>query len=134
MIFDEIKFIFQKIMGAKYKISGKCKQCGKCCSEIIFVDGNRYVATKEYFELMKKFDKGYNNFEISGFDKDKNALMFRCKALSANGKCSVYHFRSIACKLYPNPSKKFLLGGGKLLDGCGYSIKPTKKFKEFLVK
>ena len=65
MIFDEIKFIFQKIMGAKYKISGKCKQCGKCCSEIIFVDGNRYVATKEYFELMKKFDKGYNNFEIS---------------------------------------------------------------------
>ena len=132
MIFDEIKFIFQKFFGAKYKIVGSCKQCGKCCSGIVFINGNSYVSTAEQFEAMKNFDKRYKNFEISGFDEVKKALTFSCKALSENGKCKFYHFRSLACRLYPNPSKKFLLGGGKLLDDCGYRIEPSKKFEEFL--
>ena len=134
MIFDEIKFIFQKFFGARYKITGACKQCGKCCSEIRFINGNCYVATNEQFEALKRFDKRYNNFEISGFDDEKKSLLFRCKALSDNGKCKFYHFRSIACRIYPKPSKKFLLGGGKLLDGCGYKIETTKNFEEFLTQ
>ncbi len=134
MIFDEIKFIFQKFFGAKYKITGSCKQCGKCCGAVVFINGNQYISTKEQFEAMKRFDKSYKNFEISGFDDVKNALTFRCKALSDNGKCKSYKFRSLPCRLYPNPSKKFLLGGGKLLDDCGYRIETTKKFEEFLVQ
>lgn len=134
MIFDEIKFFFQKTFGAKYKITGKCKQCGSCCSGIVFVNGSLYVSTQEQFEAMQRFDKRYKNFEVSGYDETKKALTFRCKALSDKGKCKFYHFRSLACRLYPNPSKKFLLGGGKLLDNCGYRIEPSKKFEEFLVQ
>ena len=134
MIFNEIKFIFQKIFGAKYKITGSCKQCGKCCSEIRFINGNQYVTTEAQFEALKRFDKRYTNFEISGFDEDKKTLLFRCKGLLNNGKCKFYNFRSIACRIYPHPSKKFLLGGGKLLDNCGYRIETTKKFEEFLTK
>ena len=134
MIFDEIKFLVQKLFGAKYKIAGKCRQCGKCCSEITFINGNQYISTEEQFDALRRFDKRYNNFEISGFDEEKSRLLFRCKALSDNGKCKFYHFRSIACRIYPNPSKKFLLGGGKLLDGCGYRIETTKNFEEFLAQ
>ena len=132
MIFDEIKFFIQKFFGAKYKIEGKCKQCGKCCCEILFKNGNVFVSNEKQFEVMKNFDKRYKNFEISGFDEDKKALLFKCKALSDTGKCTLYSMRSLACRLYPNPSKNFLLGGGKLSDECGYKISATKKFKEFL--
>ena len=132
MILEEIKFLFQKLFSAKYKIVGKCKQCGKCCREITFMNGNVYISTEEQFEAMKRFDKSYRNFEISGFDDNRKILLFKCKALSDDNKCTQYWNRSLICRLYPFPNKKFLVNGGQLLDGCGFSITKTKNFKDFL--
>ena len=132
MILQELNFIFQKLFSSKYKITGKCKMCGKCCREITFMNGKNYISTKEQFETLKKFDKTYNNFEISDFDENRQILLFKCKALSEDNKCTQYYKRSIACWLYPFPNKKFLINGGQLLDGCGYKINKTKKFEDFL--
>ena len=62
MIFEKLKFELQKLFSAKYKISGKCNQCGRCCREITFLNGENYISTQEQFESMKRFDKSYNNF------------------------------------------------------------------------
>ena len=63
------------------------------------MNGKNYISTKEQFETLKKFDKTYNNFEISDFDENRQILLFKCKALSEDNKCTQYYKRSIAINL-----------------------------------
>lgn len=126
------KFLFQKFTSAKYVVTGKCKACGNCCKNITFKNGEHFIETQEQFDCMRNFDKRYNIFEISGRNKENNALLFKCKYLNNNGKCSKYWLRSLACRNYPKPSQSFIYNNGQLLDGCGYKIEKTKIFADFI--
>ena len=131
IMFEYIKFQISKLFSSKYVRKGSCKICGNCCKNIVFYIGEDAVSTQEQFEALKKWNKSYNNFALSG--KDENgALLFTCKCLDKNNKCKVYYLRSINCRLYPNPDKIFLANRGKLLDNCGYYFDTNKKFKDYL--
>ncbi len=127
-----IKFFFKKkFQSSKYILTGKCKQCGQCCRNIVFVIKDDYVKTEEQFERLKEFKKIYNHFYISGRDKDR-ALLFTCKSLRDDNKCKDYLWRSFFCRNYPQIIPKFIYNGGTPLDNCGYQFKVDKKFHEFL--
>ncbi len=126
-----IKFYFFKIFTSKYKIEGKCNQCGECCKNIVFMIDDKYVCSEEQFEKMKNFDKKYHHFEINK-KNEKGVLLFRCKSLDENNKCRDYFWRSIYCRAYPNITEKIRLGGCETFETCGFKIVPDKKFEDFL--
>ena len=128
-----LKFYFDKLFSSKYKIEGKCLQCGACCRNIVFMIEDEYVRDEQQFEDLKQFDKKYNCFEIAGRN-DNGVLLFKCKSLDENHRCRDYMFRSIYCRMYPMVDSKIRLGGCETFDTCGYSIKINKKFSEFLDK
>ena len=126
-----INYIKNRLLAPKYIRKGNCKQCGKCCSSIILADNGVNISSIEEFKTLKLKYKKYHHFEPVGKDEQGNFL-FKCKSLSENNKCKDYFFRSLYCRKYPDIDKKFIMAGGKMLDGCGYNIEPSKKFSEFL--
>lgn len=126
-----LKFLLEKTFSNKIKIKGKCKACGECCKTIVFYIGKSPIKTLEQFELLKQWDKKYNNFIPNNKSPD-GAIYFKCKSLDENNKCKQYHFRSIGCRLYPKYNFSFLTRGKGLKANCGYYIKTPKKFKDFL--
>lgn len=137
-IFQKIKIFFEDFifsiklkLSKNEKIKGKCKSCGECCKTIVFYVGENVVKTKEQFELLKKWDKKYNNFEISGVASD-GALYFKCKALNEKNKCSVYPFRSLSCRMYPKIQTAFFQRGNGLKSCCGYYLEEQKPFTSYL--
>jgi len=130
-MFEYIKFIINIFQSSKYIRKGKCRQCGDCCRNIVFIINDKKIETEKQFVLLKKWNKQYGNFYISGKDID-GALLFTCKELGTDNKCKMYYFRSILCRMYPNPCGKFLAAGGKMQDNCGYWFEPNKKFETFL--
>ena len=121
----------QKIMSSKYVRRGKCRGCGNCCRNILLYVEDDPIKTEEQFEKVKEWEKHYYNFYISG-KSETGALLFTCKELDDNNRCKVYFFRGLGCRMYPKVNKKFLINGGKPLDGCGYYFEADKEFKHFL--
>lgn len=117
------KFVPKKV---RYRLEGKCKQCGDCCRYMYSID----TYTEEEFKLTTKFFSKYKRFEIIGRDEYDN-LIFACKLLDKNGLCSDYKNRLKMCKNYPGPR---INGGGELHKRCGYRIIPEKSFKDYLNK
>ena len=132
-LLKNIKFLIERNFSNPVKIKGKCKACGECCRSIVFYAGKYPVKTEEQFELLKKWDKRYNNFEPNGVSDD-GLIYFKCKSLKNDGKCKVYFFRSLACRMYPKFSASFFTRGYDLKSCCGYYVEPQKKFSDFLNK
>ena len=119
-------------MSAKFVRKGKCNQCGNCCRNIMLsIKKDEPIMSEKQFESVKKWDKFYNHFYISGKDTS-GILLFTCKELGDNNKCKVYKFRGLGCRLYPQVNVRYLIKGIKMLDGCGFYFEPNKDFKSFL--
>ena len=118
---------------SKYVKKGKCNKCGSCCRNIILTEDSKPITDIERFEKLKIIDKHLKNFHVSG--KDENgSLLFTCNAIDENNKCKVYFFRGLGCRMYPKKDTKFLINGGKPLDGCGYYYEPDKSFSSYMQK
>ena len=131
-MFKYIKFFFQKISSAKFVRKGKCLGCGNCCRNILlYTDEDMPVITEEQFENIKKWDKHFHSFYISG-KSETGSLLFTCKEIDENNRCRVYFFRGLGCRQYPKKNTKFLINGGKPLEGCGYYFEPNKKFESYM--
>lgn len=131
-MFEYLKFLFNKSRSSKFIKKGKCKGCGSCCRNILlYSDKDIPVTTEEQFEKIKKWDKHFRNFEISG-RSENGSLLFTCRELDDNNRCRVYFFRGMGCRMYPKIDSKFIINGGKLLDGCGYYFETDKDFKSYL--
>ena len=130
-MFKYLKFLFQFMTSSKFVKRGKCNKCGNCCRNIILTDDNKPINTPEQFESLKMLDKHLKNFYISGQDEN-GALLFTCNEIDDNNRCKVYFFRGIGCRMYPKKDTKFLINGGKPLDGCGYYYEPDKSFKSYI--
>ena len=133
MIKEYIKFYINKVLSAKYVRKGKCLKCGNCCRNILLYADEEPIKTNEQFERVKEWEKHYNNFYISG-RSETGALLFTCREISEDNKCRVYFFRGLGCRQYPAVKSKFIINGGKPLDGCGYYFESNKKFKSYLDK
>ena len=125
-----LKFWYNKTFSSKYVVKGKCRACGKCCSSIVFFDGEDVIKTEEQWEVAKQKNKRMKLFEISGVDKTDGALTFRCKSLRSDGKCGVYCLRSMFCREYPFIVPDFIRNNGQTIEGCGYSFGVDKEFSE----
>lgn len=130
-LFQYLKFYFYKLFTSRYKIEGKCLQCGECCRNIVFMIEDEYVRTEQQFESLKALDKKYNHFVINDTD-EKGVLLFKCKSLGDDNRCKDYYFRSLYCRAYPFVTEKIRLGGCETFESCGYKIKINKGFQEFL--
>ncbi len=133
---DIILTIKNKLTSSKYIVKGKCKQCGTCCTSILFSDEKGYIKTEEDFEKLKKKHLIYNFFYPNGKVQNEGeelegAFLFKCKFLK-NNRCSIYFIRPIFCRDYPAINPKFIEMGGKTLDNCGFYFEADKKFKDYL--
>lgn len=109
----------------RYEITGKCNMCGKCCNYMYSYD----TYTEKEFKLMQFFFPTYRRFYIKGRDEEGN-LIFACKLVTPEGKCSVYKKRPRMCRKYP---AKWIGYPGKLHDGCGYKVN-IKTFEDYVKK
>ena len=110
----------------RYKVTGACRKCGKCCRDIRMKD----AYDEKDFKLTQFFFPKYRRFEIIG--KDENGdLILSCKLLNEDGTCSDYATRLNLCRRFPN---KILYFQGVLQDGCGFKVEPEKKFEDYLKK
>ncbi len=121
-IINEIKsyFIPEKV---RYEIKGGCKMCGKCCNYMYSFD----TYTEKEFKFMQLLYPSYKRFYIKDKDEDGN-LIFACKYVSEDGKCTVYNKRLKMCKKYP---QRFIKFPAKLHEGCGYEV-VKKTFEDYL--
>lgn len=83
--------------------------------------------TEKEFKIMQFLYPAYKRFYIKGKDEEGN-LIFACKLVTPEGKCSVYKKRLAMCKQYPI---KRLRHKAILHEGCGYKVEDVK-FKDFL--
>ena len=133
---DKILEIKNKLTSSKYVVKGKCKQCGKCCSCILFSDENGYIKTDEAFKRLQKrhfiYKLFYKNGTVTNEGEElEGAYLFKCKLLK-NNRCSIYLIRPIFCRDYPSINSKFIEMGGTTLDDCGFYFEPDKKFKDYI--
>lgn len=115
-------FVPEKI---RYKVTGECKKCGKCCNYMYSYD----TYTEKEFRIMQFFYPAYKRFYIKGKDEEGN-LIFACKYVTKEGLCSVYDKRLPMCKKYPAES---ILYPAKMHEGCGFTVE-KKKFDDYLKK
>lgn len=126
-----LKFYWNKLTSPKYVLKGQCKQCGRCCKNIVFFAYNEPIKDESVYEELKIKNKRLKLFYPSGINA-KGELLFTCKSLLPNNKCKYYFFRSLYCRKYPMVKS---LTTGKYLtppEECGYEIIPQKKFDEYL--
>lgn len=124
-----LRRILAMIGGRSVYISGSCHCCGKCCRKINLRYENKWISNKHQFNQLVKRHPDYSRFEIVDKD-DQGFLQFSCSWLEDNGSCKDYTKRLDVCKKYP--SKTLYLGGGNVIDGCGYTLCLAKPFTAHL--
>lgn len=107
----------------KYKITGKCKQCGNCCREI----RAKGMKNEKDLKFMQFIFPWYKYFYISKIDAN-GELILSCKKLTKDGKCSIYFWRPLLCRNYP---RKYINFEADMIDNCGFKTE-KKQFKDYL--
>lgn len=130
-LFKSLKLFISMVFAPKYRLKGNCKQCGRCCRNIVFYNDNKPITEDDDLEKLIKEDRHLISFYVSG-KNEKGELLFTCKSLGEDNKCRHYWFRSLYCRRYP--LVKSLKTGQYLQpeDYCGYKIVPVKSFKDYL--
>ncbi len=129
MSIDFLKSLYYEVLSyfvpqkQNYKITGKCRKCGKCCKEIRAYG----LKNEKNLQIMRFIFPWYRMFYITGRDNN-NEIILSCKFLSSNGKCKIYPFRPLLCRNYPAKSINF---NTEMIDGCGFEV-VKKQFKDYL--
>lgn len=121
-IINEIRsyFVPEQVI---YKVTGKCKKCGKCCNYMYSVD----TYTEKEFKIMQFLFPTYRRFYIKGKDEEGN-FIFACKMVTPEGLCSDYKHRPRMCRNYP---AKRVAYKAQLHEGCGYKVN-IKTFEDYV--
>lgn len=117
-----------RVQGQYYERTGSCNQCGKCCTNIYLIHGQRVIDDAALFEELKHGNPEYAYFKV--VDEAEDGLLFQCVHLQEDNRCAVYADRPDFCRKYP--SEHSLLMGGKLADGCGYRFRLLQTFQDVL--
>ena len=111
-------FVPEKV---RYKVTGECKKCGKCCNYMYSFD----TYTEKEFKIMQFLYPAYKRFYIKGKDEDGN-FIFACKYVSPEGLCTIYEKRLPMCKKYP---AAYIMYPAKMHDGCGFEVEKKSFYK-----
>lgn len=116
------------VQGQYYERTGSCNRCGKCCTNIYLIHGQKVIDTPELFDKLKLENPEYQYFKPVLQEED--GLLFQCIHLQADNSCGVYKNRPDFCRKYP--SEQSILMGGKLAEHCGYQFKLIHTFQDIL--
>ena len=110
------RYLTEKELDEKFKRSGKCKQCGKCCKFVALRCNN----SEEWID----YSKGFGDVVFIGgiavliVHKD-------CKYL-VEGKCSKHDTKPEPCRQVPQPDDYVYQ---YVSEDCGFEFKSDEKFK-----
>ena len=102
---------------SKWKLAGKCKQCGVCCEEIYLKITPAQLASKFFGKLAIAwvcwlFDFIYLRTDFTGY-----YIVFTCKHRLPSGSCGNYFWRPNVCRNYPLVD---YFNEPKFIPGCGF--------------
>ena len=118
VIFNNFISNLVKRRKAKWKLSGNCNKCGKCCRNIALKIEPRLLTRKVIPELrIVRWVSWLYNFRLLSIDLQKSQLVFRCANLKPDGTCKDYKWRPNMCRNYPLVD---CLKEPVLIEGCGY--------------
>ncbi len=115
----------------KLEVIGECKQCGDCCRSLMLIETHGVVRSRRYFRKLQKRSPFYRNMEIIGRD-EAGILIFSCKLVGDDGRCTRYEERPDICREFPNIW--MFRHGGRLDEDCGYKLQEKIDFKKVLQK
>lgn len=111
-----------------------CKLCGQCCEKIIVPghqthDWYRAFAKDNRYREDDRVDAVFvtDNWELIRVQRDREnndavvALMYRCKLLGPDKRCTIYSLRPPVCRGFPTYEGRVQPGRVKLHPGCGYA-------------
>ena len=125
------KWFLANILRRKYYRTGKCKACGKCCTQIYVKHYKHVLQDEKEFKKLQYLHSFYSNLKIIG--KDDIGLIFECQNLDLDThKCKIHKRRPAICRRYPQ--EELFSMGGALSDDCGYKMEPIVPFKDVLKK
>ncbi len=107
----------------KYRIEGKCSNCGDCC-RFIHCAGSFAMLD---FKLMALLFPKYKRFKAIGKDEYGNIIV-ACSLIKENNLCPDYENRPRMCRNYPEKVYK----GGSLHSKCTYRPVCEKDFECYL--
>ncbi len=123
------KWFFLKMLRRKYRRTGKCNSCGRCCQEIYVKHAGGVIQDEQEYNRLKKLHPFYTYLKIKY--KGDDGLVFECTRLDKEtGKCTDYKNRALLCKLYPQ--EEIFMLGGVISEDCGYKFIPLESFEEVL--
>lgn len=131
-IFEKLKkWFLLKVLRKKYRRTGQCKGCGRCCQEIYVRHGRGMIKDEETFKKLQCLHPFYSYLKVR--EKTDTGLVFECTKLNKEtGKCTIYWFRPMICKLYP--LEDIFMMGGVISEDCGFRFEPIEKFEDVLSK
>lgn len=124
-----LKNAWNKIRGKELVVFGSCTGCGQCCQCINLRGKDGWIRTEKQFKKLCETNPQYSRFYIVS-DEKSDYLQFDCSLYDDQNGCKDYDNRLNICRKYPD--KSLILRGGKLVEGCGYTIKSTIPFKKYL--
>lgn len=101
----------------KWKITGKCRQCGNCCREIYLKITPAQLQSPLFTNLAIRWISWLFDFNLLRIDYENHYLIFNCQHLTSEGKCNHYFWRPNICRNYPLVD---YFEKPKLLPGCGF--------------
>lgn len=111
------QFVKTYIIRPRWKIVGKCKQCGVCCQEILLKATPRQLNSPLFMKIAIKWISWLFDFILLRVDYDNGYLVWTCKHRLPSGKCGNYFWRPNVCRNYPLVD---YFDEPKFLPNCGF--------------
>jgi len=102
---------------SRWKLEGKCKQCGVCCQEIYMKITPKQLSSKFFTNLAIKWTCWLFDFILLDVDYENYYLVFTCHHRRPDGKCGNYFWRPNVCRNYPLVD---YFDEPKTLPNCGF--------------
>lgn len=123
-IVSKIDYIFRKFVELflpfKYYRTGKCRQCGECCKNILIYMDKKFLRIRWLRNLAIWWNKYFNGLRLIGCLINDGYMVFSCNYQNTDGSCGWYGWRAQFCREYPRNFKYFEIP--TILKGCGYKF------------
>lgn len=108
----------KRLFPTRYKLTGKCRQCGNCCRRIILTMTPAQINSRFFTDLSVRWISWLFGFQLIEVDREHCSLVFSCRHQAADGRCGNYRWRANVCRNYPLVD---YFEKPKFLPGCGFS-------------
>ena len=114
---NALKQSLKSLFPTRWKIEGKCRQCGSCCREIYLKMTPGQMKSKLFTAISIRWISWLFDFDLLRIDYEHYYLVFNCRHLTSEGKCGNYFWRPNICRNYPLVD---YFEEPTFLPGCGF--------------